>query len=144
MNKTVSVLLGMMFVFLLVACKTINRMDNNGENPSVFVKRIDIRGDESVRIYIDGKRVGKLDHGEIQSYNIPAGVHSIYANYDGDDDKNSELISFSINNNIYHFSVEVMFNERNKYAGIKLVQEDAVINNNSCYAGLTKTPKRIV
>ncbi|MDR2150679.1 MAG: CsgG/HfaB family protein [Spirochaetaceae bacterium] len=131
MNKNVSVLWGMTLAFSLIACKTVDRMDTSIENPSVFVKRIDNRGDESVRIYIDGKRVGRLDNGEIQSYNISAGVHSIYANYDGDDDKNSEIIHFTINNNVYHFSVEVMFNERNKYEDIKIVQEDAVIQANN-------------
>lgn len=134
MNKNVSVLLGMILAFSLIACRTVDRMDHDIENPSVFVRRIDIRGDESVRIYIDGKRAGRLDNGEIQSYNISAGVHTIYANYDGDDDKNSEIIYFTINNNVYHFSVEVMYNERNRYAGIKIVQEDVIINNNGILA----------
>jgi hypothetical protein len=129
MNKMVSVLLGMMFIFSLVACTTVDKMFNNIENPSVFVRRIDNSGDESIRIYIDGKRVGRLDNGEIQSYNISAGTHSIYANYDGDDDKNSEVIYFTINNNVYHFSVEVEFNERNRYAGIKIIQEETSLNN---------------
>jgi TolB-like protein len=109
-------------------------MDNTIENPSVFVKRIDNRGGESVRIYIDGKRMGRLDNGEILSYNISAGVHSIYANYDGDDDKNSEIIYFTINNNVYHFSVEVVLTERNRYAGIKMVQENATINSGGMFA----------
>lgn len=132
MNKNVFVLLGMILVFLFIACKTVDRMDNTIENPSVFVRRIDTRGDESLRIYIDGKRVGRVDNGEIQSYIISAGLHSIYANYDGDGDgENSELIYFTINNNVYHFSVEVMFNERNRYVGIKMVQEDVVAINTS-------------
>jgi hypothetical protein len=131
MNKNASVLLGMILIFSLIACKTVDRMDNNRENPSVFVRRIDTRGDESVSIYIDGKSVGRVDNGEIQSYTISAGIHSIYANYDGDDDKNSEAIYFTIHNNVYHFSVEVMFNERNRYMGIKIVQEDAAALNNS-------------
>jgi hypothetical protein len=134
MKKNVSVLLGMALVFSFITCKTVDKMDNNIENPSVFVKRADNRGDESVRIYIDGKRMGRLDNGEIQSYNISAGVHSIYANYDGDDDRNSEVIYFTINNNVYYFSVEVMFTERNRYAGIKIAQENAAINSGGMLA----------
>jgi TolB-like protein len=133
MNKSVSVLLGMAFVFSFVACQTID-IDNNAKNFSVSVRRIDNRGDESVRIYIDGKRMGRLDNGEIQSYNISTGIHSIYANYDGDDDKNSEIIYFTINNNVYHFSVEVLLNERNRYAGIKIAQENVTINNSETLA----------
>lgn len=130
MNKNIYVILGMTLAFSLIACRTFYRMDNNIENPSVFVRRIDTRKDESVIIYIDGKRVGKLDNGAIKSYNISEGVHTIYANYDGDDDKNSEIVYFTINNNVYHFSVEVMYNERGKYADIKIVQEDIINNNN--------------
>jgi hypothetical protein len=129
MNNKAPVLWGMTLIFSLIACKTIDKIDNDIENSSVFVRRTDNKGDESVRIYIDGRRVGRLNNGEIQSYNVSSGVHSIYANYDGDDDKNSEIIYFTINNNIYHFSVVVMFNERNRYAGIKLVQEDIEVNN---------------
>ncbi|MDR1230352.1 MAG: CsgG/HfaB family protein [Spirochaetaceae bacterium] len=133
MNKSVSALLGMALVFSFFACETID-IDNNAKNSSVFVRRIDNRGDESVRIYIDGKRVGRLDNGEIQSYDIATGVHSIYANYDGDDDKNSEIIYFTINNNVYHFSVEVVFNERNRYAGMKFLQENIAINTGGILA----------
>jgi TolB-like protein len=129
MKKAASVLLGMALVFSFITCETVDKMDNNSENSSVYVRRLDNRGDESVRIYIDGKRVGRLDNGEIQSYNISAGVHSIYANYDGDDDKNSEILYFTINNNVYHFSVEVVFTERNRYAGIKMVQENAAMKS---------------
>jgi TolB-like protein len=78
---------------------------------------------------IDGKREGRLSNGEIWTYNLSAGNHSIYANYDGDEDKNSEILYFTANNNVCHFSVEVMFNELNRYSGIKLIQEDAAENN---------------
>jgi predicted DNA binding protein len=135
MRKNISILLGMALVFSFIACKTVDKTDNNNiENPSVFVRRIDNRGDESVRIYIDGKRAGRLNNGEIQSYAVSEGVHSIYANYDGDDDKNSEIIYFTINNNAHHFSVEVMFTERNRYAGIKIAQENAAINSGGILA----------
>jgi hypothetical protein len=133
MHKNVLVLSGMTLIFSLVACKTAD-MNTNAKNFSVSVRRTDNRGDESVRIYIDGKRAGRLRNGEIQSYNISTGVHSIYANYDGDDDKNSEIIYFTINNNVYHFSVEVMFNERNRYAGIKIAQENVTTNSGGILA----------
>jgi TolB-like protein len=135
MNRNTFVLLGMALVFSLGGCKTlvapIKPNDNNAmENKSVIVRRIDTKGDEAVRIYIDGKRAGRLTNGAIWSHNLPEGNHSIYANYDGDDDKNSEIIYFTTNNTTHHFVVEVLFNERNRYSGIKIIQEDITTDNN--------------
>ncbi|MDR0708176.1 MAG: CsgG/HfaB family protein [Treponema sp.] len=139
MNKNILVLLGTALVFSFAACNTLDRragdiLNGNVENPSVIVKRIDNKGDESVRIYIDGKRVGRLNNGEVWSYSLSAGEHSIYANYDGDDDKNSEIIYFTTNDNVCHFSVEVVFGRRNKYQDIKIVREDVALNNGGIFA----------
>jgi TolB-like protein len=139
MNKNILVLLGIALVFPFVACNTLDRLagdtlNSNVENPSVIVKRVDNKGDESVRIYVDGKRVSRLNNGEVWSYSLSAGEHSIYANYDGDDDKNSEIIYFTTNNNVHHFSVEVVFDRRNKYQDIKIIQEDIVLNNDGILA----------
>jgi TolB-like protein len=135
MNRNIFVLAGMTLVFSLGGCKTsvaLVKEINGGatENKSVIVRRIDAKGDESVRIYIDGKRAGRLTNGAIRSYDLPQGKHSIYANYDGDDDKNSEIIYFTTDNTVHHFIVEVLFNERNRYSGIKITQEDVTENNN--------------
>jgi hypothetical protein len=130
MNRNTVVAWGMAFVFSLIGCASINDTSGSADNKSVVVRRMDAKGDESVRIYIDGKRAGRLANGGIWSGALPEGTHSIYANYDGDDDKNSELLYFTVNNTVCYFSVEVIFNERNRYSGIKITQEDTVENNN--------------
>jgi TolB-like protein len=128
MNRNVFILLGMALVFHLGGCITVGKANRNTENQSVIVRRMDNKGEESVRIYIDGKRVGRLSNGGIEKYDISEGTHSIYANYDGDEDKNSEILYFTANNNVCNFSVEVMFNERNRYSGIRITKEDAEEN----------------
>jgi TolB-like protein len=134
MNKNAFVLLGTVFIFFLAGCAAVDETNRATENQSVIVRRMDNKGEESVRIYIDGKRAGRLVSGEIWSYSLPEGNHSIYANYDGDEDKNSDILYFTAHNNVCHFSVEVVFNERNRYSGIKILQEDTTESN----AGKTK------
>ncbi|MDR2495355.1 MAG: CsgG/HfaB family protein [Spirochaetaceae bacterium] len=125
MYKCASFLWGIGLVFSLLACKTGDRADHARESASVFVRRIDNKGDKKVRIYLDGKRAGSLANGEIGSYTVSEGMHSIYANYDGDEHRRSEILYFTMDNRVYHFSVEVLFHKRGRYAGITLLQEDA-------------------
>ncbi|MDR0597112.1 MAG: CsgG/HfaB family protein [Treponema sp.] len=145
MNRNRIVAAGLGFVCLLIGCRSTAGIHDTAENQSVIVRRTDNKGDEAVRIYIDGRRAGRLSKGEIRSYNLPKGDHSIYANYDGDDHRNSEILYFTINNNLCRFSVEVTFNERNRYSGIKIAREDpqggGVIpgNNNAIDEALEKS-----
>jgi hypothetical protein len=89
MNRNTFIVVGIALVFSLGGCGTLDETDNDDaiKNSSVIVRRIDARGDEAVRIYIDGKSAGRLTHGGIGSYSLPDGSHSIYANYGGDDDR---------------------------------------------------------
>lgn len=124
MGRQRAFVLGAALVCLLIGCGTLSDTNDSLDNKTVVVRRLDTKGDESVRIYIDGKRAGRLANGGIWSSALPEGTHSIYANYDGDDDKNSELLSFTVDDTVCYFSVEVLFNERNRYSGIKITRED--------------------